>query len=332
MNRKSFTHLLLLLVLSGLTACPHVAFAQGIADLGVDQIAGLEISAAVNLPAKNIKVEGKMFLPDRTRSVRAVIVVTNYTLRHQGIGINLFYTKQLRTSAQACQCALIYAWLGTIRPIDANTPTAKQFLRNAGVGGDDALLLLLQRLGNESGHRELKDAPLLFFGWSATASFGTTFAELHPDRTIAFIRYHTHRRGMTANLDVLKNIPALIIAGGKDETAGVQDAEEFWASGRAVGAPWTFAIEPNATHGDEDVLYKTANDLVTPWIAAVLRDRLALNATKLKPLVENTGYLGDNHTAQTAPHSTFLGSKPTVSWLPDEATARGWRNVITSAK
>jgi hypothetical protein len=308
----------------------HVTFAQGIADLGADQIAGVEISAAVNLPAKNVKVEGKMFLPDRTASVRAVIVVTNYTLRHQGIGINLIYAKQLRASAEACRCALVYAWLGTIRPIDPNTPTAKQFLRNAGVGGDDALLQLLQRLGNESSHRELKDAPLLFFGWSATASFGTTFAELHPDRTIAFIRYHTNRRGMTANLDVLKNIPALIIAGGKDETAGVQDAEALWASGRAVGAPWTFAIEPNANHGDEDVLYKTADDLLTPWIAAVLRERLAPNTTKLKPLAENSGYLGDTHTAETAPYSAFSGAKPTASWLPDETTARGWRSVITS--
>jgi len=138
------------------------------------------------------------------------------------------------------------------------------------VGGDDALLLLLQRLGDESGHRELKDAPLLFFGWSATASFGTTFAELHPDRTIGIIRYHSHRRGMTENLSVLKSIPTLIIAGGKDETAGVQDAEALWASGRAVRAPWTFAIEPNATHGDERVLFRTADNLLAPWITAVV--------------------------------------------------------------
>jgi hypothetical protein len=197
---------------------------------------------------------------------------------------------------------------------------------------NDALLLLLQRLGNESGHRELKEAPLLFFGWSATASFGTSFAEVHPERTIAFIRYHTHRRGMTANLDILKKIPALMIAGGKDETAGVEDAQALWTSGRAVGAPWTFAIEPNSDHGDEDILHNTVDDLVTPWIAAVIRDRLPPNTTKLKPLVENTAYLGDNQTAQTTTYATFSGAKPTASWLPDETTARGWRNVITPSK
>jgi hypothetical protein len=244
----------------------------------------------------------------------------------------MLYLNSLRTLAERCECALLYAWLGTIRPIDPNTPTANQFLRNAAVGGDDALLLLLQRLGNESGHRELKDASLLFFGWSATASFGTSFAEVHPERTIAFIRYHTHRRGMNSNLDALKKIPALIIAGGKDETAGVEDAEALWASGRAVGAPWTFAIEPNSNHGDEDVLSKTVDDLITPWIAAVLRDRLAAKTTKLKTLAENTGYLGDNQTAQTTPYATFSGAKPTASWLPDETTARGWRNVITVSK
>ena len=55
-------------------------FAQGIADLGVDQVPGSEFAAAVNLAGKNIKVEGRIFVPDSAHPVRTVIVITNYTL------------------------------------------------------------------------------------------------------------------------------------------------------------------------------------------------------------------------------------------------------------
>jgi hypothetical protein len=40
--------------------------------------------------------------------------------------------------------------------------------------------------------------------------------------------------------------------------------------------------------------------------------------------VANTGYLGDNHTAQRAPSATFSGAKPTASWLPDVSL---WREI-----
>jgi len=82
---------LLLPGLLGLTTCLQVGLGQGLAE-----IPGVEISAAANLPVRNIKVEGRMFLPDRASSVRAVIVATNYTLLHEGIGIQLLYANQLR--------------------------------------------------------------------------------------------------------------------------------------------------------------------------------------------------------------------------------------------
>jgi hypothetical protein len=191
--------------------------------------------------------------------------------------------------------------------------------------------LILQRVGEDSAHQELKDAPLLLWGWSAPASFGTTFAELYPQRTVAFVRYHTHLRGLSPNVNVLRNIPALLIAGGDDQQAGTDDAETLWKSGRSARAPWTFAIEPGATHASERAVV-SSHALIIPWIAAVLRQRLEPGSTRLRAVTDDSAWLGNNHSAEVAPQATFPGPKSESSWLPDEVTARGWQTVLGAAK
>ena len=93
-----------------------------------------------------------------------------------------------------------------------------------------------------------------------------------------------------------------------------------------MGAPWTFAIEPDATHGDPKDLEK-AIKLMVPWITAVVRQRLGPNGAALKPINDATAWLGNNQTGEVAPFGTFAGSKPEAVWLPDEASAQGWRYV-----
>jgi hypothetical protein len=228
--------------------------------------------------------------------------------------------------SETSECAVLYLRLATIRP---DSQAGDAFIRDAAAGGADALLAILQRLGDQSAHPELKDAPLLLWGGSAGAGFGTTLAELYPQRAVAFIRYHAHLRGWSPNVKVLKDIPALLIAGGKDETAGTEDAERFWKDGRSAGAPWTFAIEPGATHRDEQTLV-SSQELIVPWTAAVLRQRLQPGSTRLRPITEDRGWLGNK--TEVAPYATFPGAKRDASWLPDEVTARGWRTVSGATK
>jgi hypothetical protein len=82
------------------------------------------------------------------------------------------------------------------------------------LGGADGLLSLMHKLAREFGHRELADAPFLFWGWSAASAFGPSFALLHPERTVGFIRYHSG--GFPSEVEALKEIPALIFLGGQD--------------------------------------------------------------------------------------------------------------------
>ena len=121
-----------------------------------------------------------------------------------------------------------------------------------GASGADALPPLLQRLAQESGHPELIDAPLVFWGHSGAGTVATAFAGRFPERTLAFVRYHTGPT-LAADLSVVSQIPALFLAGGQEDDRTINDSvETLWKRGRAVGAPWTFAIDPDATHGGED--------------------------------------------------------------------------------
>jgi dienelactone hydrolase len=257
------------------------------------------------------------------------------------LAVGRFRDQAWRGLSQTCECALLHLRLGVIRPeasagvavngVLIRSGVSNRVVRTAAEGGADALLLILQRLGEDSAHKELDDAPLLLWGWSAPANFATTFAELHPEHTVAVVRYHGHLRGLSPNVKTLRNIPALLIAGGKDEQAGTEDAETLWKSGRSAGAPWTFAIEPDATHGSVEH-FVSSHRLIIPWIAAVLAQRLEPGGTRLRPVTDASGWLGYNHTTEVAAHRAFARPKQEASWLPDEITARGWQAVLAGAK
>jgi pimeloyl-ACP methyl ester carboxylesterase len=221
---------------------------------------------------------------------------------------------------------MLLAGVSNSGPPVPDRPIRNQAVRNAAVGGGEGLLMLLERLGEQSGHQELKDAKILVWGHSAAASFAITFAALYPKRTIAFVRYHSHLRGLSVDLPAVAQVPGLIFAGENDAAAGVEDAEALWKGGRAANAPWTFAIEPGATHASSAAL-KRANDLAIPWITAVFRQRLAGDGTTLHVVNEGSGWLANNRTGEITSYGSFSGVTAEASWLPDDASARGWRVV-----
>jgi hypothetical protein len=193
-------------------------------------------------------------------------------------------------------------------------------------GGGDGLLMVLKKLADASGHPELQDTKLLLYGQSAAGSFVATFAGLHPGRTIGFVRYHSHSRGLPLNLETIAQIPALIFAGEKDEVAGIEDSESLWRSGRTLQAPWTFALEPGVSHQSREAL-KRANELAIPWVRAVLALRLDTSDTGLRRVDGASGWFASSSTREVAPSAAFDGARSEASWLPDELSAKGWRLV-----
>ena len=219
------------------------------------------------------------------------------------MGREVYEDPAWRAAANRLNAGLLLLDVGTTdAPTAEPLPPEKQVIRNAALGGGDALIALLDRFSQNPGYAELKKAPLLIWGFSASGSFAATFATAHPERTVGFVRFHSHSRGLALDLATLTKTPALLIAGGSDSTAGVDDAQQLWRTGRAAGAPWTFAIHPEQQHGRG---VRESQDFQLAWISAVIQQRLA---------EDEDGSLRQVPT-----------QRPETAWFPEERSARLWQ-------
>ena len=303
--------------------------------------AGTEFATALNLPDKGVKVEGTLFLPPSVGSVRAVIVLLNSGTSWDGMGGAFYLDPELRKLADALGCALLLPRITSTNLTESASAPAFGYidgLRNAALGGGEGRLMLLERLASESGHREVAMAPLLLWGHSRTGHFAATFAALHAQRTVAIVGYHSGAGGMAGHdLNVLSKIPTLILMAKADIPNADRPefrwppAETIWRRGRAVEAPWTFGIEPDAVHQNPNDL-KKANVLVIPWITAVLRQRLSPSGGDLRAVTDGPAWFANIQTGDIAPSAVYSGTKRDANWLPDEQSARGWRVAVGAEK
>jgi len=284
-----------------------------------DEVKGSYFSAAVNLPQQDVKVETTLFLPVSVTRVRAVIVVSSI-----GLGELLFDDQTVRRFVETVDIGILSNRVDHVSGSLANTASG-----NAAEGGGDGLLIALQQLAQATGHQEIATAPLLFWGHSGGGPFGPTFAAQHPERTLGFVGYHSGGAGRGgirgADIKALSQTPALLFGGGADLPGTVIMRDALWKSGRLLGAPWTFALEPDAPHGALRFML-TANDLLLPWIAAILQLRLSRNGETLR-VTDRTGWLGNIQSGDIASSDAFTGTKSEATWLPDESTARAWQRL-----
>lgn len=307
----------------------NTVLAQGVASTTVR---GAEFAAAVNVTQRNVKLEGRLFVPQSVERARGVIVfMTVGVFPDAYLGAAREAATASPSLAAQLGAAVLYVRVSNIVPPAGVVPAPEQVARNAGLGGSDALLSLLERLGDESGRGELRKAPLAFWGYSAVANFGTVFATLYPERTVAVVRYHSHLREMSIDETRLGRVPVLLLAGGSDRTAGVEDAQSLWSRGRASGAPWTLAVDSAAPHWDEASLQR-ANEVFIPWMASVFGQRVPSTGTELRVVDDTSGWLGDRRTATAAPRGVFAGAKNEAVWLPDAAAAQAWQLHTTPVK
>ena len=289
---------------------------------------GSEIAAAINIPKKDLKLEGALFLPQKVRRIRAVLVVmaNSETNALMLTGQNPYSV--WHTAAESLSCALLHLRVSPIRaPEPGPNPNDPQ--RNAALGGADGLVALMHRFARESRHPELVDAPFLFWGWSAQSAFGPSFALLHPERTVGFIRYHFG--GLPNEVERLKGIPALIFLAAQDNPEAVKLATTLFDQARSLSAPWAMVVQPNAHHEIRAPEIEAAGRLTMPWIDAVVNARVRGSA-RLQPLTNSDGWLGDHATGAISRASEVESSHERRSWLPDERTAVAWQSLVAAAK
>ncbi|MEQ9401620.1 MAG: hypothetical protein RJQ04_20815 [Longimicrobiales bacterium] len=285
------------------------------------QVVGTELAAAVNLLDRDASLDGRLFVADDTPDVRCLMVVLQW-----GLGEVLYRSQDLRAALAGEGCGLLQLRITNIHTPSAGVAPSSQLVRNAGVAGSAGLALLLEELADDAARPGLTEVPLIFWGHSAAGTFGLTYAAMHPERTLGFIRYNSHLRGVPVELVDLDRVPGLLIAGELDRTAGVDDTLELWARGRAIDAPWTLAIQPDGPHGSPEFLER-ANALLIPWVTAVARARASSAGSETR-VPTSAAWLGDPGTAEVWPSAQVTGSRSGLAWLPDEATAFGWQIVM----
>ena len=137
---------------------------------------------------------------------------------------------------------------------------------------------------------------MVFFGLSASGNFGLTFAALHPNRTIGFVRHHSHLRGLRVDTAALVPIPSLTIVGAKDAPDIAQDSRALWQALRARGAPAAYVSHVGQPHVSIDGLVE-AGRTMRPWIEAIIHERTSRESSALSAVQIGRGWFMQDSTA-----------------------------------
>jgi hypothetical protein len=140
----------------------------------------------------------------------------------------------------------------------------------------------------------------------------------------------------------------LIAVAENDVLAGSEKQRRFMIEGRKRGAAWTFVSRPGMGHCTTDAKWQTFMAL---WVEAIipLRVPTSYNGTSsvnYATIDVSKGWLGGMKIEQTAKTSkygpntriasawvakydSFIGSKDSASWFPNENVAKAWLAYVT---
>ena len=189
----------------------------------------------------------------------------------------------------------------------------------------------VERLGKMLKHPELAGLPVIAFGHSNGTGFSGIFASQRPDRTIAWISFHS---GGAFHLQFpgVEKVPGLALHGMIDPFFKNGQEETVKNLRRERNAALAIMIEANVPHGPVDKNQDATWNFIAAFAEAAMRIRLNDDGT-LKPVDIDHGWLGANYNRELggqqelaiAPYAEFKGDRATANWLPDKEFAEVWQ-------
>jgi dienelactone hydrolase len=196
-------------------------------------------------------------------------------------------------------------------------------------------------LATNYSRRELTNAPIVIYGFSGGSGFAAYYAAYNPGRCIAF----SHNKGGSigdyapAFLTTAEQVPGLLCYGEADTTNRIDTIKTVFAYHRANGALWSLIPDYGLDHDSQGY----GRFLGAAFLDRLIEMRLPPDwvpggaAPVLRSLAEDTGWLGDNATWESAASAigsfsasgVTLAEKRAMSWLPDRYLAEAWRSVTT---
>ncbi len=293
---------------------PAAAFAFVLSISPVAQSATLDETAA---PGRNYAVaEFRLWYPDAAGPIRAVVVLMP--------GSN--GDARATVEDPVWQAFAVKHKLALVGCHIADKPHEQNFIEeyaNVSQGSGEALLNALTAFASRAGHTELGGAPLLLWGMSAGGQFNYEFVAWKPERVLAFVVnkggiYYTALAPRAS-----RDVPGMLFIGGKDLESRIETIVGLFAVNRRAGALWAIAEEPGAAH-----IVGRSRDLAVIFFEEVLPLRLG-EAGALKPLAEQTGFLGDPKSKTFRPISDGSAPNYPTAWLPSVRVARAWLAMVT---
>ncbi len=186
---------------------------------------------------------------------------------------------------------------------------------------------------------ELATAPIATYGFSGGSGFSLYYAAYNPGRCIAV----AHNKGGSIGdydpvyLEAAEQVPVML-SYGENDTANVDTIKQVFNYHRANGALWFLIPDYGLGHDSQGY----GRFFGAAFFDRVIEKRMPNDwvpgtAPVLLPLTEDSGWLGDNSTWESAASSIVsfaasgasLNAKRTMSWLPDQTLAEAWRAITT---
>lgn len=280
----------------------------------------------------------RIWVPDKVKQVRAVIVVPIYS------------------TDQAIYCSEEMGYRQFAEKMDFALMAYRIFNEDSDATRDEAtreMLRALESVAKLSGHPELAFASLLPTGLSWGGRCAMAIALSVPERTIGYFPLHctlTFREiSESAHKEAFFKVPGLCetveFEQYYDPKRPPYEATDTGLAVRAcnaLGALQASYIFPGSVHNDVK-----NHEFIWQWITCVTNKRLPSPLTfdkppELKTLPRESGWIGtceyQHHwdaerkcehfqvkSAAITPIAEFQGDPVTANWLPDETTARAWK-------
>ena len=204
-------------------------------------------------------------------------------------------------------------------------------------GSEGTFLAALDTLARRSSHPEIRTVPWALWGHSGGSMWITSMTGKYPDRVAAGVAEACGRD--VAGVAGALRVPILHHNGKADMCYN----DTYFANGRAKGALWAHAVNPDymwvngpkpeQTGWGPEVYGHAPHDLrmiAIPWLEAGLAARLpdAPGGARLKSMDTTTAWLGEKGTRAIAGAAEYTGNKLAACWLPNRGFAAKWAEYM----
>jgi len=189
---------------------------------------------------------------------------------------------------------------------------------NASHGSGLALINAIEKIALKNNITQISSLSFLLRGYSAGGNFSYNFSIFKPEKVVGLISI---RGGQLETTSKNAAVPGLILTGELEGDQRNEILKGIVLDKRNEGGLWSFAVEPNATHFTN---LKASDSLARVFFSSILKKRNSENSQELNPILEDSGWLGNNTRTNIYPYADYPGNKTGAFWLTDEDFANTW--------